>query len=90
MFVFLKHMKFRNQAWLCSVISDFEAHIMLKLCSEKGADVRIWRILLVQKMSALDKPPLSVDILYGRSLIVNTCLFFISTWNFGIRLGYAQ
>jgi len=29
---FYKHMKFRNQAWLCLAIYDFEAHIMLSLC----------------------------------------------------------
>jgi len=32
MFFFYKHMKFQNQARLCSVIYDFEARIMLSLC----------------------------------------------------------
>jgi len=32
MFLFNKHMKFRNQARLCLAVSDFEAHIMLSLC----------------------------------------------------------
>jgi len=29
---FYKHMKFRNQAWLCLAIFDFEAYNMLSLC----------------------------------------------------------
>jgi len=32
MFFFYKHMKFRNQARLCLVVFDFEAHSMLSSC----------------------------------------------------------
>jgi len=32
MFLFYKHMKFRDQARLCLAVSEFEAHIMPSLC----------------------------------------------------------
>jgi len=32
MFIFYKHMKFRNQARLCLAIYDFVVHITLSLC----------------------------------------------------------
>jgi len=41
MFFFYKHIKFRNQAWLCLAIYDFEARILLSLClTFQGLPVR--------------------------------------------------
>jgi len=38
-------MKFRNQARLCSAVSDFEAHIMPSLCLTFQANYRYGKIL---------------------------------------------
>jgi len=39
---FYKHMKFRNQAWLCLSIYDFEPHIMLSLTFQ-NAGLPVWK-----------------------------------------------
>jgi len=37
---FYKHMKFRNQAWLCLAIYDFEAHLMLNFSRYQTTSMR--------------------------------------------------